>query len=167
MKIPFTYPVNCTFQVYLEFLFLQDIFALCGNLSFIQECAFLQHSNSLISVSLLNNIKHYLDLAYISFSIFSDKIYHIYKNVYMTLKSCVIMFLSIKKKKKKQALARWLSQQELHPMHQKVTGQIVSQDTYLDCGFNSQSGIHGRQLMDVSLAFFSSFSLKINNNILG
>ena len=38
--------------------------------------------------------------------------------------------------KKKKALAGWLSWLEHHSKHQKVAGLILSQGTYLGCGFN-------------------------------
>ena len=38
------------------------------------------------------------------------------------------------------ALAVWLSWLQHCPVHQKVAGSIPSQDTYLGCGFDPQSG---------------------------
>ena len=59
-------------------------------------------------------------------------------------------------------LAEWLSWLEHRPAHQRAAVSILSQGTYLGCGFDPWSSAYGRHPIDISPShqcFFPSLPL--------
>lgn len=65
----------------------------------------------------------------------------------------------------KQTLDGWLVWLQCPPIHQKISGFIPGQGTYLGGGFDDQSGWHIGGSSPFSLSLPAPLCLKINKNI--